>query len=142
MDSFHTCYDPGRGVPLSCAVVEAVADASATEATQLPPLHDVVDPDALDALFQPRHTGDEPRDSGLVSFEYAGHRVRVGGNGDISVERLAADGTGMIADEETFRAELARLLRSAADNGVDIEGGWSCRDGIEPDLGIEIYEVE
>ena len=52
-------------------VVESVADAAGTAPTALPSLTDVVDPDALDALF----SGD--RTDGEVSFRYAGYRVTV-----------------------------------------------------------------
>ena len=45
-------------------------------------------------------------------------------------------------DGETFQVELARLIRWAEANGVDVEGGWAC-DGDESltEWGIEIYEV-
>lgn len=45
-------------------------------------------------------------------------------------------------DSETFQVELARLIRAAEADGVDVEGGWAC-DGDEglPEWGIEIYEV-
>ena len=55
----------------SRAVVAAVAEAAGTAPTALPSLTDVVDPDALDALF----SGD--RTDGEVSFRYAGYRVTV-----------------------------------------------------------------
>ncbi|MFB6185101.1 MAG: hypothetical protein ABEI96_11145 [Haloarculaceae archaeon] len=44
---------------------------------------------------------------------------------------------------QEFEATLAWLLRTARENGVDVEGGWMDRthDRNGPDWGIEIYEV-
>lgn len=39
---------------LSTAVIEAVSEASDTASRDLPPLHEVVDPDALNDLFKPQ----------------------------------------------------------------------------------------
>ncbi|MFB6079879.1 MAG: hypothetical protein ABEJ81_02585 [Haloferacaceae archaeon] len=45
--------------------------------------------------------------------------------------------------EQAFQNDLARLIRVAHANGVDVEGGWEDRtlDADAPDWGIEIYEV-
>lgn len=71
-------------------MVTAVAEAEGCPPTDLaPPLHDAVDPDALDRLFgddRPR-SGAEPR----VSFTYYGYTVRVGGPEDVVVR--PADGS-------------------------------------------------
>lgn len=60
-------------------VVESVADAAGTAPTALPSLTDVVDPDALDALF----AGD--RTNGQVTFHYAGYRVTVSADRRVTV---------------------------------------------------------
>ncbi|MFC6863998.1 HalOD1 output domain-containing protein [Halomicroarcula sp. GCM10025817] len=60
-------------------VVESVADAAGTAPTALPSLTDVIDPDALDALF----AGD--RTNGRVTFRYAGFRVTVDADRRVSV---------------------------------------------------------
>jgi hypothetical protein len=61
--------------PPSTRVVQAVAEASNQSAQELnPTLHDVVDPDALDALMA--NTGTPV----TVSFSYAGFDVRVSGD--------------------------------------------------------------
>lgn len=67
-------------------VVEAVADASDVQPTEVTPrLCDVVEPDALDRLFRPR-SNDVERSSGAVRFamgewdvivDWADERVRV-----------------------------------------------------------------
>jgi hypothetical protein len=64
---------------VSRRVVESVADAAGTGPTALPSLTDVVDPDALDALF----AGD--RANGRVTFRYAGYRVTVDADRRVSV---------------------------------------------------------
>jgi hypothetical protein len=65
------------------AVVSAVADATGTDPLELPPLGNVVDPEALNDLV------DCGRNSDLrsISFEYAGYDVVVSGVGDIQVSR-------------------------------------------------------
>ncbi len=69
------------GVP-STAVVEAVARARSVDQTELPPLNDHVDPDALDRLL--RGTS-----SVQVSFQYDDAEVFVTSDGAIEV----SDGT-------------------------------------------------
>lgn len=65
-----------RPLPPSTAVVEAVAAHEGTDAERLdPPLNDVVDPDALDRLFDGRET------DARVTFRYRGHEVVVAADG-------------------------------------------------------------
>ena len=66
------------------AVIEAVADAEGVEPTDLQPLYDVLDPDALDALFQPRsHGGRSSR--GQIAFEYHGYEIHVDEDGQVTL---------------------------------------------------------
>lgn len=67
------------------AVVTAVADRTGQEPTELPPLADAVDPDALNALFAAGDGGTVRR----VAFEYCGYTVVVRGDG--AVELREAD---------------------------------------------------
>lgn len=71
----------GQGGDLpSTATIETVAAALDAEVDDLPPLYDVVDPDALDDLFS------EPTREGVsVSFSYAGCAVTVA-RGVVTVE--------------------------------------------------------
>lgn len=62
---------PDDDTPLSTAVTEAVRAGSETALTDLPPLYDAIDPDALNAMFSGRGT------DGWVKFRYAGHVVTV-----------------------------------------------------------------
>lgn len=61
---------------VSTTVVTTVAATTNTPIEELPPLYGVVDPDALDALFQPRGDGC-PRTGIRVSFSLAGCTVDV-----------------------------------------------------------------
>lgn len=55
----------------------------------------------------------------------------------------------MTAEESPFssegelQAELQSLLRRAHMSGLDVEGGWACRNGDEhPDWDVIVTEVE
>lgn len=78
------------------AVVMAVADQTGQDATEMTPLYDVIDPDALDALFQ----GDKP---GRVSFDYAGCKVTVTGHEEFTVicERLMSDSETSVSERNS-----------------------------------------
>lgn len=59
----------------SLAVIEAVAAVSGTDPLELPPLYDAVNPDALNALFEPhdRRDGSDLR----IEFSYNGFDIVV-----------------------------------------------------------------
>lgn len=68
-------------------VVEVVAAEKGVDPTDLPPLHDVVDADALDALFDPGRIDAGRAGRGYeLRFPYAGLEVRVR-DGDVSAGR-------------------------------------------------------
>ena len=70
---------------LTLAIVGEVADREGVDPLDLePPLHDVVDPDALEALFSDSIDG-TTREDVAVEFDYCGHRVLVDG-GTVRVE--------------------------------------------------------
>jgi hypothetical protein len=71
------------GAALSALVVEAVSAATETPVDELPPLYQVIDPDALDVLFSGRHT------DGSVEFQYAGQTVTVSANRTVRVSPAA-----------------------------------------------------
>ncbi|PSP96298.1 hypothetical protein BRC94_13070 [Halobacteriales archaeon QS_5_70_17] len=77
----------------SVVVIERVAAREGTDPTRLtPPLHDVVDPDALDALCAESDT------SGCIAFSYCGYTVTVGIDGAVSIEeRSPAAGTDPVS---------------------------------------------
>jgi hypothetical protein len=69
-------------------VIDAVADATDSDPTDVGPLYHVVDPDALDRLFAPTHRG--ACRTGHVQFTFGGCEVTVRADGEIEVERLDA----------------------------------------------------
>ncbi len=77
----------GRGLKLSGAVLDAVADAKGVDPTELnPPLSAVVNADALDDLFV--DTGGE---AGRIVFEYSGCEVTVESDRTVEVRRRPSD---------------------------------------------------
>ncbi|MXR21494.1 HalOD1 output domain-containing protein [Halobacterium bonnevillei] len=75
-------------------VIQKVATASGTDALELPPLWDAIEPDALDTLVAGMVDGE-------VSFAYAGYDVTVTSDETISLqERPAGDSTVEVAATE------------------------------------------
>ena len=73
--------------PISLRVVRGVAAREGVDPLELePPLHEVIDTDALDALFR---STDESATA--VEFTYRGHRVCVDGTGEIELTTASAD---------------------------------------------------
>lgn len=81
-ETYRTEYDWSRVSP-STAVLELVASISDEDPVDLEPLYDYVDPDALDALFDPDRGG--PASS--VTFEFDVDTVTVHGDGTVAVHR-------------------------------------------------------
>ena len=56
--------------------------------------------------------------------------------------RVTAEETPLTSSEE-LNAALQALLLRAYDNGVDVEGGFECRNGADhPDWDVIVTEVE
>ncbi|MFP8890179.1 hypothetical protein ACLI4U_10450 [Natrialbaceae archaeon A-CW2] len=48
-----------------------------------------------------------------------------------------------VTSKSELNAELKALLIRAYENGIDVEGGFECRNGIEhPDWDVIVTEVE
>lgn len=75
---------PSEVSEISRGVVKEVAATLGTSPVELtPPLYEVIDPDALERLFQSRDG--RPRfSSGEVEFTYAGCRVTVYSSGEVT----------------------------------------------------------
>ncbi|OVE83089.1 HalOD1 output domain-containing protein [Natronolimnobius baerhuensis] len=70
----------------SIHVIERIAEADGVDPVDLdPPLHDVVDTDALDRLFDSSHQDSPPR-RGSVSFRYREHDVTVHADSRVLLE--------------------------------------------------------
>ena len=72
------------------AVVDAVAESTDTAPTELPPLADAIDPDAMEMLFE---SAAEPATDGELTFRYAGCEVVVRSGGFVSVTPTAEEST-------------------------------------------------
>lgn len=86
-----------RGNSVLQQVVEAVAAETDAGPMELPPLHDVIDPDLLDRLTDHPTAADEPV---YLRFPYCGCTVLVDSNGTVSITpaddaQSAGDGTEM-----------------------------------------------
>lgn len=80
-------------VPASTHVIRLVAELEGVDPLSLdPPLNEVVDPDALDMLFETTLA------DGFVRFEYCGYTVHVDSQGAVVVDQRA-DGTPLLAAE-------------------------------------------
>lgn len=64
-------------------IVRQIADSLDASPTEMAPLSDAVDPDAIAALV-----GDSDTGTLRITFEYAGHEVRVDAEGDVAVEPM------------------------------------------------------
>ncbi len=82
---FHHDWDGDRS--LAAAIVSAVAELSRKDPTELEVLYEVVDPDALNELFEPTGT-DVRRDGGHLWFSLEEYAVTVYGDGFVTVRRL------------------------------------------------------
>ena len=94
------------GVPPSEAVVRVIAEITDVSATDLTPLYESIDPDALDGLFE--HASRKDAELDRLAFTYAGHHVAVCGNGTIEISGASTesdpvdpDRTSTIGDTES-----------------------------------------
>lgn len=69
----------------STEVVKKVASKTGHDPTELPPLHTAVDPDALNDIFSSISDSAE-RPEAVITFSYAGYRIRVTQNEEVTVE--------------------------------------------------------
>ena len=70
---------------MSTRILTAIAERDDRSIDDLRPLYEVIDPDALDALFAPRMDG-SLRGGGSVSFPYAGYVVTVSSDGVVEID--------------------------------------------------------
>lgn len=80
--TYRTSYDPSSESP-SVRLLEAVGAIRDEDPTDLDPLDAYVDPDALDAVFEP--TRFSPGSHGSLSFVYEGLLVVVHSDGEIEL---------------------------------------------------------
>ncbi|RBI59546.1 hypothetical protein DMJ13_22790 [halophilic archaeon] len=68
-------------------ITKTVAEAADCPIHELPPLYEVIDPDALANLFAPTFEGEE-RTTGQVTFTYFGYKVTVKSTGNITTNPI------------------------------------------------------
>lgn len=73
---------PEVGDSVCTKIVQRVASVTEQEITQLPPLYDRIDPDALDDVVSSIETGQSPLS---IRFTYAGEEVTIDGAGTVSI---------------------------------------------------------
>lgn len=83
MDELELGLSGDDGSTITENVVSALARVDDVSPTGMEPLHEVVDPDALDQLFEP--TATSPRMVGQVTFSYRGYDVTAHADGDVEV---------------------------------------------------------
>lgn len=82
-DSAEYRHEWSAETPTSVAVVEAIASVTGREPTEITPLHEYIDPDALDSLFETSERSG--RSPSVVSFPFEDYHVVVRGTGEIIV---------------------------------------------------------
>jgi len=70
---------------VSEVLITAVAAREDVPPTELPIVNDFIDPEALDALFEPRPDGTARQTDCTIFFTYADYEVRVQADGIISL---------------------------------------------------------
>ena len=85
-NGYQVTFDAGDSV--SDLLRETIVELDERAPQNLPALDDVVDTDALDALFAPRVDGEERSDDSTLSLTYAGYDVRVHANGLVVLSAL------------------------------------------------------
>ncbi|MFC6731909.1 HalOD1 output domain-containing protein [Haladaptatus sp. GCM10025893] len=110
-NAYHIYHDPGHS-GVGATIMDAVASIAEKSVSELGPLNDIIDPDALDALFSAQPDG-RPRGTGYIHFAIQNFEVSVHSNGHIS-----------IVPHEEDPLTIGRFGRNQAQNSFD---NWACR---------------
>ncbi len=82
-NAYHSYHEPGNG-GIGTTIMDALTSISEQSPSELGPLNDVIDPDALDRLFHSQPDG-RPRGSGYIHFSIQNYEVSVHSSGHISI---------------------------------------------------------
>lgn len=75
--------------PLSRTIIERIADAEGIAPTELDTrLYDVIEPEALNELFQ--HQEDGPVTEGFVSFAFHGYTVTIYSDSTVEIDQISS----------------------------------------------------
>ncbi|MFC6765911.1 HalOD1 output domain-containing protein [Natrinema soli] len=73
---------------LSLKIVDKVAEREGVQPEELnPPIHDAINTDALDSLYDAR---DSEKNPSIIEFAYNGYTVTVDSRGDVDLENRVA----------------------------------------------------
>lgn len=97
----------GESEPVSTAVIRAVSAVNGRKPASLRPLSDVVDPAALDALFD-FQSDDGARTEERLSFSYSGCLVTIENDELLTIEQLETTDRASARSDGTDRAERSR----------------------------------
>lgn len=126
-------YEIEGNEAVSTAVVRTVSAVRGWDPCARQPLTDVVDPDALDALFAPR-PNDTPRAGGRLSFSYGGCRVTVKDGELLTVEPFETSRVQPVQSDGGDRAERshsAREIRTRTDQTANPRICFVCQQPIQ-----------
>ena len=88
-ERYRTVHERGRETSLATTLLLAVGTVTNVEPTELPPLFERIDTDALDRLFDPIETAEHQRLRGRVTFLYANCLVTIYEDDEITFRPLA-----------------------------------------------------
>lgn len=82
--TYHAYHDWTDTEPLSTTVMTSIAKVMGADPTEIGPLYERFDPDALDRLFSPQQDG-RTRSGGHIGFTFDGFHVCIQSDGHISI---------------------------------------------------------
>lgn len=100
----------GKNESVSTAVIRAVSAVNGRKPGFLRPLADVIGPDALDALFDPR-SNDVHQTGGRLTFNYSNCRITIDNGRVLTIEPFETTGRLSAQSNGPDRAERSRSYR-------------------------------
>lgn len=67
-ETYRLAHDWRDDRSLTSTVIDAVSAVTNTPSTEIDPLYESVNPDALNAVYEPTHAGELRREGGCISF--------------------------------------------------------------------------
>lgn len=83
-EMYHHTWEEGDGIHVT--IVAALAEVTGQPETDLPPLYDAVDVEAMDELLR-RNRREIDREPITVSFTYLGYRITARSDGSVLVHQ-------------------------------------------------------
>lgn len=99
-----TQYDVTDNQQVSTRILEAVADQRGVDPLELQPLYEVVDPEALEAVFSSTVVGGNR--GGRIEFTYAGCRITITAGADRAITVEDSTQQGRDRDRNPGRKQL------------------------------------